>query len=123
MESCYKGVKTEVVDLYLKSRGPSLDTIRSSLLSKTWFGFDLDDTLHEFRKASSHASSSVFQAIQKDSDVSVEDLKASYGEILHSKTASAFADGRTSTEYRRERFTLLLQANNLETPDAKIIVS
>lgn len=113
-------IEAEVGGLYLKSCGSFLDTIRSSLSSKNWFGFDLDDTLHEFRKASAHASSSVFEAIQEDSGISVHDLKASYGEILCSKTASAFTDGRTSTEYRRERFNLLLLAHKLETPDAKV---
>lgn len=40
----------------------------------------------------------------------IEDLEATYRDILRSKTAGAFADGRTSIEYRRERFSYLLQA-------------
>ena len=113
-------IEAEVGGLYLKACGSHLDFIKSSLSSKNWVEFDLDDTLHEFRKASAQASSSVFAAIQKDSGVDVCDLKTSYSDILRSKTASAFADGRTSTEYRRERFTLLLQAYKLEINDTKM---
>ncbi|KAF5861795.1 hypothetical protein ETB97_012596 [Aspergillus alliaceus] len=78
----------------LENEGNSnLDFIRSSLSSKTWFGFDLDDTLHEFRRASAHASSA---------------------------TAGAFADGRTSIENPRERFSLLLHGRGLETSTERL---
>lgn len=32
------------------------DPVRDILRPKTWFGFDLDDTLHEFRNASRAAT-------------------------------------------------------------------
>ncbi|KAE8333166.1 HAD-like domain-containing protein [Aspergillus sergii] len=89
--------------------------IKESLSTKTWFGFDLDDTLHSFRKASAQASSAVFTAIHEENpNINTDDLKTSYRDILVSTTAGAFADGRTSTEYRRERFSLLLRAHGLE---------
>lgn len=89
--------------------------IQSFLLSKQWFGFDLDDTLHEFRKASSMASRAVFDAITlQHPEVLSQDLKVTYKDILDHATANAFIDGRTSTDYRRERFTLLLQAHRLD---------
>ncbi|KAJ5921203.1 hypothetical protein N7466_009529 [Penicillium verhagenii] len=84
---------------------------KSSLLSKHWFGFDLDDTLHEFRKASHHASQSVFEAINTSEGISIDTLRMTYQDILRTSTANAFTDGRTSKEYRRERFTRLLQAH------------
>lgn len=90
--------------------GPNIQSI---LLSKKWFGFDLDDTLHEFRKASGQASQSVFDTIQAKFGVNIDILKTSYQEILRTATASAFTDGRSSTDYRRERFTRLLQAQGL----------
>ena len=96
-------------------------TIRTSLSSKTWFGFDLDDTLHEFRKASAQASSAVFTAIHEESpNVIIDELKSSYRDILVSTTAGAFADGRTSADYRRERFSLLLQAHGLEAQPERL---
>ncbi|OJJ32355.1 hypothetical protein ASPWEDRAFT_161818 [Aspergillus wentii DTO 134E9] len=113
-------IENQLGTLYLKSCSPYLSTIRSALSSKTWFGFDLDDTLHEFRKASSHASSSVFEAIHQESNISIDTLKATYADILRSKTASAFSDGRTSTEYRRERFSCLLQIHNLHTTEERL---
>lgn len=83
--------------------------------SKKWIGFDLDDTLHEFRMASEHASSSVLKAIVDENPaITTADLASTYSEILRSKTASAFTDGRTSEDYRQERFANLLQAHSLE---------
>ncbi|OGM50473.1 hypothetical protein ABOM_001022 [Aspergillus bombycis] len=104
-----------------KSQDQDLATIRTSISSKTWFGFDLDDTLHEFRKASAQASSAVFTAIHEEHPhVNIDELKSSYRDILISTTAGAFADGRTSTEYRRERFSLLLQAHALEAQTERL---
>lgn len=92
-------------------------TLPSILAEKKWFGFDLDDTLHEFRKASMQASKGVFESIHYRYGIEIETLKSSYGEILRCTTASAFTDGRTSTEYRRDRFTRLLQVHGINEVD------
>jgi putative hydrolase of the HAD superfamily len=92
---------------------PEFD-LQAALSSKTWFGFDLDDTLHEFRYASGQASLSVFEVISAKYGKSVDDLKVRYQEILRESTAHAFTDGRTSSEYRRERFSRLLQAHRID---------
>jgi len=99
---------------------PDPRSVQSTVQSKKHFGFDLDDTLHEFRKASASASSAVFDAIQQQTGISIEALKSTYTEILRSKTASAFTEGRTSTEYRQDRFSRLLQAHGLETCDIRL---
>jgi len=78
---------------------PDPGSVKLTLQSRKYFGFDLDDTLHEFRKASASASSAVFDAIQQQTGMSIEPLESTYTEILRSKTASAFTEGRTSTEY------------------------
>ena len=87
-----------------------------AILTKKWFGFDLDDTLHEFRKASTQASVAVFEAIHKAFGVNMDALKVTYQGILQISTANAFTDGRTSTDYRRERFTQLLEAILVDNP-------
>ncbi|CAG8919171.1 unnamed protein product [Penicillium salamii] len=82
--------------------------------AKSWFGFDLDDTLHEFRRASALASEHVFQTIHTaNQHLSIEGLRDDYRSILRNATANAFTDGRTSTEYRRERFDQLLQTQGV----------
>ncbi|KAJ5628677.1 hypothetical protein N7490_010905 [Penicillium lividum] len=91
-----------------------MSNLKSTLLCKTWFGFDLDDTLHEFRKASSQASQSIFEVIHTSEGIQIDVLKTTYQDILRTATANAFTDGRTSTEYRRERFTRLLQAHGVD---------
>jgi putative hydrolase of the HAD superfamily len=86
------------------------------MLRKTWFGFDLDDTLHEFRLASSKACEAVFNLIlQKYSNdnLNFETLKTAYSQILKKGTANAFIENKTSTEYRTERFTALLHSQSL----------
>ncbi|CAG8900066.1 unnamed protein product [Penicillium egyptiacum] len=88
-------------------------SIREVVASKSWFGFDLDDTLHEFRRASAHASICVFETIHaSNNETSIDILSDTYQNILRNATANAFTDGRTSSEYRRERFAHLLQAHS-----------
>ncbi|RDL33131.1 uncharacterized protein BP5553_08570 [Venustampulla echinocandica] len=116
-------IEAEVGGLYLEAYGPRLDPVMALLSAKMWFGFDLDDTLHEFRKASAHASRSVFEAIQAthpDTKETINDLEATYRDILRSKTANAFTDGRTSEDYRRERFSHLLEAHS-HVPSSEIL--
>lgn len=84
------------------------------LASKSWFGFDLDDTLHEFRKASRSASRAVLTDIAARFGIAVHVLEQDYAGILKSATINAFTDGRTSTEYRTERFAALLDGRGLQ---------
>lgn len=89
-------------------------SVQTLLQAKEWVGFDLDDTLHEFRKASTAASLSAFNQIHNDYSVPISALRSSYNTILASKTAGAFSDGKSSTEYRRERFAALLQSQGIQ---------
>ncbi|KAJ5689136.1 hypothetical protein N7462_003528 [Penicillium macrosclerotiorum] len=89
--------------------------IRSELASKKWFGFDLDDTLHDFRKATGQASLTVFEAIHDQYAIDIDVLEASYQGILQKSTANAFTDGKTSTEYRRDRISHLLQTHGIDS--------
>jgi putative hydrolase of the HAD superfamily len=95
--------------MYLRRWGAKLQEVRAILLSKTWFGFDLDDTLHEFRQASNLALSSVLSKVNQDHGISIDDMQKEYRLILAEKTAMAFTDGRTSHEYRKERFQAVLE--------------
>ncbi|KAI8301423.1 hypothetical protein K4K61_008861 [Colletotrichum sp. SAR11_59] len=87
--------------------------IRAVLAEKAWFGFDLDDTLHEFRRASKAATAKTLEAISQQYEQPVNALKEEYSNILRDKTLNAFYDGKTSFEYRRERFTTLLERFSL----------
>ncbi|RSL99175.1 hypothetical protein CDV31_012297 [Fusarium ambrosium] len=91
----------------------TLDPYQKKLLeilqTKTWFGFDLDDTLHEFRRSSRAAVTHCLTRISNENPhVKLEDLQAQYQIILKQGTASAFTDGKTSHDYRRERFSATL---------------
>lgn len=88
--------------------------LHALLAKSTWIGFDLDDTLHEFRHASAAATGDVLRLISAQYGTDMNKLQASYAKILKDKTANAFSDGRTSTDYRKERFTCLL--NDLSLP-------
>ncbi|KAF4499321.1 hydrolase-the HAD superfamily [Fusarium agapanthi] len=83
--------------------------LHSILQARTWFGFDLDDTLHEFRKASREATTSVLTRIASEHpSTTLQDLQTQYGIILKQGTADAFTDGKTSHDYRRARFAATL---------------
>ncbi|TEA12982.1 Pyrimidine 5'-nucleotidase YjjG [Colletotrichum sidae] len=87
--------------------------VRETLAAKSWFGFDLDDTLHEFRRASSGATSQTLEVVYQRYETATADLKDAYAEILRDKTLNAFSDGKTSFEYRRDRFAALLERFSL----------
>jgi putative hydrolase of the HAD superfamily len=81
--------------------------------TKIWFGFDLDDTLHEFRATSGQASTAVFERIYALTGATISALEATYTDILRTSTTNAFTDGRSSAEYRCGRFSRLLQAHGV----------
>lgn len=102
---------------YLQHWGDAASRLRSVLSSKTWIGFDLDDTLHEFRRASAKATNRMLEVIHERHAIPVSTLKDEYVKILNIKTANAFADGKTSFEYRAERFDALLTHFSLSYND------
>lgn len=91
----------------MKSTDETLQ-LRATLLGKSWIGFDLDDTLHEFRRASSAATNGVLSEISRQYGTPLSSLEDAYSRILKLGTANAFSEGKTSFEYRRERFDRLL---------------
>ncbi|KAL8387203.1 hypothetical protein RB595_010081 [Gaeumannomyces hyphopodioides] len=107
------GEKTRIEEqlgrLYLGCWRDDTQRLRTILLEKTWVSFDLDDTLHEFRRASSAATETVFTKITERHGVPAPALKEEYSKILRKGTANAFSDGKTSFDYRRERFSSLLK--------------
>lgn len=89
---------------YLACWKDHVSQLHDSLSEKQWIGFDLDDTLHEFRLASSAASDKVLQTIHERYGTPFALLKSQHREILRKSTSNAFADGKSSSKYRRERF-------------------
>ncbi|KAI4271127.1 MAG: hypothetical protein LQ337_006233 [Flavoplaca oasis] len=113
-------IERSLGSLYMATYGERIQPIKDALATKTHWGFDLDDTLHEFRKASSTAATAVFEYLAANTKNSstktrptIEDLKATYSQILTRTTSNAFSDGKTSDEYRSDRFAALMQAHNL----------
>ena len=79
-------------------------------LAFNWIGFDLDDTLHFYRKASGQACEAVFKYLDEEFGCGTGELQATYAGILKAARKGAFADGRSARECRAERFTKLLAA-------------
>ncbi|KAL9000300.1 MAG: hypothetical protein Q9169_001017 [Polycauliona sp. 2 TL-2023] len=111
--------------LYMATYGDRIQPLKDGLASKTHWGFDLDDTLHEFRKASGAAATAVFEYLVANTHdltteipPTVEGLKTTYSQILSRTTSTAFSDGKTSDDYRKERFLALMQAHNLLLPSS-----
>ena len=71
--------------------------------SLQWVAFDLDDTLHFYRKASGRASAAVFAYLDDEFGCGVDQLKAAYAGILKHAQMGGFGDGRTARECRGER--------------------
>ncbi|KAH4218381.1 hypothetical protein HBI06_201480 [Parastagonospora nodorum] len=97
------------------------ESILTQISRAKWFFFDLDDTLHSFRRASSLATTSTLSLILiHHTHLNLSDLQTSYTRILASRTKSAFADGKTSHEYRAERFRMLLAEHGVQD-DAQLM--
>jgi putative hydrolase of the HAD superfamily len=75
-----------------------------------WIGFDLDDTLHYFKRASGRAAKAVFAEIERELKVRTEDLEPAYSKVLETAQRGRFSQAKTSREYRAERFEALLRA-------------
>jgi putative hydrolase of the HAD superfamily len=75
-----------------------------------WVAFDLDDTLHYFKRASSRAAEAVFAEIERRFGIGTDDLDEAYRMILQAARSKHFSESRTSREYRAERFEALLGA-------------
>lgn len=97
----------------------------------TWFFFDLDDTLHEFRKASSAAVDATLHIIAEQhanrettssQPLIAAELKKEYTKVLRTKTAAAFVDGKTSHEYRAERFQGVMDTFDLRCTELQMQV-
>lgn len=67
---------------YLELWGRKLGENRTILHSKDWFAFDLDDTLHDFRKASSTALLAVLSRIKEDHGTNIDEMQKPYRFIL-----------------------------------------
>ncbi|KPM39590.1 hypothetical protein AK830_g6959 [Neonectria ditissima] len=102
--------RTQNMSLTPPSTSPATEEqVRAALRTKSWFGFDLDDTLHEFRAASRAATTHCLALVaQENPRLPLEALQARYQDILRQGTSNAFVDGKTSHDYRRERFSATL---------------
>lgn len=86
-----------------------------------WVWFDLDDTLHDFSSAASKAINAVQQKLAERTKISLDEININYRAILKKHNLLSFADGRTSREYRTERFMGALgEAANSEVAKALI---
>ena len=113
-------IEQEIGEQYMNLWGDKAGEIRSTLGAKVWFGFDLDDTLHEFRKSSGVAVSTILQIIGQRYTIPIDELATSYSSVLSRATAGAFTDGKKSSEYRKERFVAVLESFSI-TPDGQFL--
>ena len=110
-------IEEQLGRLYIHCWEGDILRLRAILAEKTWIGFDLDDTLHEFRRSSGTATNKVLEEISERYGTHVISLKDEYSRVLEEKTANAFADGKTSFDYRRERFASVLAHFSLPQDD------
>ena len=110
-------IEEQVGFLYLPCWQDDVLRLRAILAEKTWIGFDLDDALHEFRRSSGIATDKSLNAISKRYGTPIVALRGEYSRVPKAKTANAFSDGKTSFDYRRERFASVLAHFSLPQHD------
>lgn len=70
--------------------------------------FDLDNTLHDFKGAAGAAIDAVYDSIIAEYGFDREALSGEYAKILARAEKDSFREGKTSYQYRTERFASLL---------------
>lgn len=92
-----------------------------------WYFFDLDDTLHDYRKASLAATTAILEKIHTDHlpQCPLPSLHSDYILILSHDTPHAFTDGKTSHQYRSARISRLLSHHNitLDNTNMEVLLS
>ncbi len=73
-----------------------------------WIAFDLDDTLHYFKRASGKAAGAVFDEVEEGFGIDGEELAEAYRGILRAAQGDHFIQAKSSSEHRAERFVALL---------------
>jgi putative hydrolase of the HAD superfamily len=76
-------------------------------------GFDLDDTLHYFKKASSAAITETLLYISENCNLPAEQLHTDYQHILQNAQSTHFTEDKPAREYRRARFERLLEQHRI----------
>lgn len=100
--------------LYIHCWGDDVLRLRTVILEKSWIGFDLDDTLHEFRHSSGIATKRTLGEISSRFGTLLPALDEQYSKVLKEKTANAFSDGKTSHDYRKDRFASVMDHFSLQ---------
>lgn len=103
--------------LYARCWEDDILRLRAILAEKSWIGFDLDDTLHEFRRSSSKATHRVLAEISKLYRIPMHELKDEYSVILKKKPPNVFATEKAFNDYRKERLVSLLSCFSLPDDD------
>lgn len=80
-----------------------------------WIAFDLDDTLHHFKRASGRAAEAVFLEVERQFGIGAGELAAKYHEVLRAAQSDHFSSPKSSSEYRAQRFSALLREFSLDT--------
>ncbi|KAK5662286.1 hypothetical protein OQA88_8192 [Cercophora sp. LCS_1] len=101
-------VEKSMGQMYLDFWKADVEKIRTVLAEKTWIGFDLDDTLHEFSMSTGIAATKIIAMLSGKYGLAVPVLAEAYYRILAEKTQFPFLDDRSSTQVRKERFTAVL---------------
>lgn len=79
---------------YLHCWNDDILRLRAALAEKTWFGFDLDGTLHEFRLSSGKATNNVLEDISERYGTLILASKDKYGRVLKERRRMLFRMGK-----------------------------
>ncbi|KAF2634709.1 HAD-like protein, partial [Massarina eburnea CBS 473.64] len=118
-------IECKLGPLYLRTWQPEIDKIRPVLDKATWFAFDLDDTLHEFRRVSMGAIGSVLNSVIQETgssypSLTLPTLKSECAKVLMSTASPEFVKDKTSHQYHMHHVRSVFAAFDLTFPDDTI---
>ena len=71
--------------------------LKAIIAEKKWIGFDLDDTLHNFRHTTGIATTEMLETIHLRHEVSISTLKGTYSRIRGEQSKIASQTARRHT--------------------------
>ncbi|QDS77883.1 hypothetical protein FKW77_000431 [Venturia effusa] len=95
-----------------------IEPIRKALKQATWFAFDLDDTLHGYRKASAHAMQAVLAQVSETQQIPLKDLETEYVKFQVNESIRTVSQGNTCGRFCHKTISAVLDTSRATRKEA-----
>jgi putative hydrolase of the HAD superfamily len=91
-------------------------------MDKKWIWFDLDDTLHDYTYVGGQARSAILGFISQKARLPIEIVEQDYRKVFLAHNKLEYIDGRSSKDYRSERFAAAVASSLLGLQERQKVI-